>query len=207
MGVAWGSTVSAVSRYLIPKATHNSQILQLNGAGNNRGSGIQYASEILRHFGNAFGAHVEQFAVPAFFDDPATKQAMWRERSTIRMLELSKGMDVALFGVGSPMALVPSHVYMGGYLETPDYASLERDNVVGDVATVFFRADGSSDGIELNSRASGPDLAQLRLVSRRVCVVAGVSKIPSLRGAIAAGLVTDLVIDEGAARELVADEA
>jgi len=113
-------------------------------------------------------------------------------------------MDVALFGVGSPMALVPSHVYMGGYLETPDYASLEHDDVIGDVATVFFRADGSSDGIKLNERASGPDLGELRRVSRRVCVVAGKSKVPSLRGAIAAGLVTDLIIDEGAARVLLA---
>lgn len=205
LGIAWGSTMSAVSRHLVPKSTHNSVIVQLNGAGNNLTSGIVYASEILRRFGDAFGANVEQFAVPAFFDDPATKKALWHERSTMRVLEIQHNLDVALFGVGSPLAQVPSHVYMGGYLEPDDYADISADGVVGDVATVFYRADGSSDGIALNQRASGPDLAMLRRASRRVCVVSGVSKVQSLRGALAAGVVTDLICDESTARALVDD--
>ena len=203
LGIAWGSTVSAISRYLVPKATHNSQVVQLNGAGNNRTSGILYASEILRRFGEAYGAHVEQFPVPTFFDDPATKLALWRERSTRRVLDIQRSMDVALFGVGSPLAQVPSHVYLGGYLEPEDYNSLTADGVVGDVATVFFREDGSSDGVALNARASGPDLASFRRVARRVCVVSGVSKVTSLRGALAAGVVTDLILDESSARALL----
>lgn len=205
LGIAWGSTMSAVSRHLVPKPTHNSLIVQLNGAGNNLTSGIVYASEILRRFGDAFGANVEQFAVPAFFDDPATKRALWLERTTMRVLEIQHNLDVALFGVGSPLAQVPSHVYMGGYLEPHDYADIARDGVVGDVATVFYRADGSSDGIALNQRASGPNLAVLRRASRRVCVVSGVSKVQSLRGALAAGVVTDLICDESTARALVDD--
>jgi deoxyribonucleoside regulator len=207
LGVAWGSTISAVSRHLVPKELRNSEIVQLNGAGNTRTTGIIYASEILRRFGKAYGAHVQQFPVPAFFDDPATKRALWRERSMRRVLEVQDHMDVALFGVGSPFAEVPSHVYIAGYLEGPDYDDLESAGVVGDVATVFYRADGSYRDIALNERASGPDLAQLRRVSRRICVVAGLSKLASLRGALAAGLITDLIVDDGLARALVGPDA
>ncbi|MFK4729936.1 sugar-binding domain-containing protein [Agromyces mediolanus] len=203
VGVAWGSTMSAVSRHLVPKATHNSEIVQLNGAGNLRTTGILYASELLRRFGDAFGAKVQQFPVPAFFDDPATKEAFWRERSTKRLLELQGRLDVALFGVGSPFAEVASRVYQGGYLERDDYAALSADGVVGDVATVFYRADGSSEGIPLNERATGPAFGVLRQAPRRICVVSGRAKLPSLRGAIAAGLITDLIVDEGTARALV----
>ncbi|MHB1171258.1 MAG: sugar-binding transcriptional regulator [Lacisediminihabitans sp.] len=203
LGVAWGSTVSAISRHLVPKVTHNSQVVQLNGAGNNRTTGIIYASEILRRFGDAYGAHIQQFPVPAFFDDPRTKQALWRERSTRRVLDIQNHMDVALFGLGSPFAEVPSHVYIGGYLDAEDYASLRKADVVGDVATVFYRADGSYKDIALNTRATGPDLALLRKASRRVCVVSGLSKLPSLQGALAASLVTDLIVDESTARGLV----
>ena len=203
LGIAWGSTMSAVSRHLLPKSTHNSVVVQLNGAGNNLTSGIDYASEILRRFGDAFGANVEQFAVPAFFDEPATKRALWNERSTRRVLEIQRTMDIALFGVGSPLAQVPSHIYMGGYLEPADFSNLGADGVVGDVATVFYRVDGSSDRIALNERGSGPDLATLRRPSRRICVVSGVSKVQSVRGALAAGVVTDLVCDEGTARALI----
>lgn len=204
VGIAWGSTMSAVSRHLIPKKTHNSQIVQLNGAGNTRTTGIVYASEIIRRFGDAFGAHVQQFPVPAFFDDPVTREALWRERSTQRLLEIQANMNVALFGIGSPFAEVPSHVYAGGYLEKDDFAALSADGAIGDVATVFYRADGSTDGISLNARSSGPDFDVLRRTPRRICVVAGASKLPSLRGALAAGLVTDLIVDESTARALVA---
>ena len=92
-----------------------------------------------------------------------------------------------------------------GVRDTPDAARTYLHGIVGDVATVFYRADGSSDGIALNQRASGPDLAMLRRASRRVCVVSGVSKVQSLLGALAAGVVTDLICDEGTARALADD--
>lgn len=207
VGIAWGSTMGAVSRHLVPKATHNSEIVQLNGAGNLRTTGIVYASELLRRFGDAFGARVQQFPVPAFFDEPATKQAFWRERSTQRLLDLQGRLDLALFGIGSPFAEVPSHVYQGGYLERADYDGLSRDGAVGDVATVFYRADGSTDGIALNARATGPDFQTLRRAPRRICVVSGRAKLAGLRGALAAGLITDLIVDESTARALVEQPA
>ncbi|HEY5222616.1 MAG TPA: sugar-binding domain-containing protein [Microbacteriaceae bacterium] len=203
MGIAWGSTVSAISRQLIAKQTHNSQIVQLNGAANYRTTGILYASEILSRFGEAYGAYVQQFPVPAFFDDPETKRALWRERSIRRVLDIQAHMDVALFGLGSPSAEVPSHVFSGGYLNREDFRSLARQGVVGDVATVFYRADGSYSDLPLNARSTGPDLGLLRRVSRRICVVSGTAKLSSLRGALNAGIVTDLIVDEGTARALI----
>lgn len=203
LGVAWGATISAVSRHLIPKPVHDTQIVQLNGAGNLTSTGIVYASEILRRFGESYGAQVQQFPVPAFFDDPLTKQALWRERSMQRVLALQDHLDVALFGVGSPFAEVPSHVYSSNFLDPDDVASLQRAAVVGDVATVFYRVDGSTDGISLNDRGSGPSFDVLRRTPRRICVVSGVARVASIRGALAAGLITDLFVDEGTARDLV----
>lgn len=203
VGVAWGSTVSAVSKHLVQKETHDTTIVQLNGAGNTQMSGVEYSGDILQRFGRAFGAQVQQFPVPAFFDDPATREAMWRERSTKRVLDLQARMDVVLFSLGSPAAEVPSRVYVGGYLHRDDYRSLSEDNAIGDVATVFFRADGTWKDIRLNARATGPALDRLRRVRYRMCVVAGVSKLASLRAAINAGLITDVVLDEGVARALI----
>ncbi|NYE94355.1 DNA-binding transcriptional regulator LsrR (DeoR family) [Psychromicrobium silvestre] len=206
IGVAWGSTLSAVSRHLRQKTTHDCTIVQLNGSGNTRTSGISYASEILRRFGQAYSARVEQFPVPAFFDRAETKAAMWNERSVQRILDLQERMTMSVFGVGSIDSDVPSHVYTGGYLDETDLDGLAASSVVGDVATVFFRADGSDDGIAMNTRASGPPLSQLRQVHRRICVVSGVSKINGLRGALAAGLATELILDEATARRLVQED-
>jgi deoxyribonucleoside regulator len=202
LGIAWGSTMSAVSRHLTTVSTRRSHVVQLNGAGNTQTTGIMYASEILRQFGDAFGARVQEFPVPAIFDDPATKEAMWRERSIRRVLDMQQRLDVALFGIGSPFSDVPSHVHKGGYLDPVDYETLESQGVVGDIATVFYRADGSWDDIEINRRSSGPRLDDLRSIPRRICVVAGRSKLESLVGALSAGMITDLVIDEESAHAL-----
>lgn len=204
VGIAWGSTMTAVSRHLEPRPLHDVVFVQLNGAANNETTGIVYASEILRRFADAYAATTQQFPVPAFFDDPATKAAMWRERSTQRVLGIHQRMDAALFGLGSPFSTVPGHVYAGGYLDKSDMDSLRDQGVVGDVATVFYRADGSWRDIPINARASGPDPETLRHVARRIAIVAGASRMASLRGALAAGLITDLVLDEGAARALLA---
>ena len=202
LAVAWGTTMSALSRHLPRKATVGSRVVQLNGAGNTHTSGISYASAILQRFGDAFDARVDPFPVPTFFDYPDTKTALWRERSVRRVLALQATADVAVFSVGAVHGGVPSHVYSGGYLEDADYAVLVAERVVGDVATVFLREDGSDD-ITLNRRSSGPDFDVLRGVPRRVCVATGRHRVAGIRGAVAAGLVTTLILDEDTALALL----
>ena len=47
-----------------------------------------------------------------------------------------------------------------------------------------------------------PGLDVIRRVPRKLCVVSGISRLESLKGAIAANLITDLIIDETTARAL-----
>ena len=112
-----------------------------------------------------------------------------------------------MFGVGAFSAPVASHVYTAGYLSNNDVASLRNDGVVGDVCTVFVRADGSYADLEINSRASGPTPAELKKIPRRLFVVAGPAKATALIGVLRSGAVTDLVVDdECAARVLEESE-
>lgn len=203
IGIAWGSTVSAVSRHLVPKKIHDGTVVQLNGAGNTRTSGIAYASEILKRFSEAYNLSVEQFPVPAFFDHTSTKAAMWAERSVQRILNYQERMTTAVFGLGSIGAEIPSHVYTGDYLDRAALDGLSKDQVVGDAATIFFRSDGTDTGIEINQRSSGPPLDLLRSTPRRICVVSGEAKIQGLIGALNAGLPTDIVLDDSTARLLM----
>ena len=196
LAIAWGTTINAISGHLTNKPTRGSAVVQLNGAANTRTSGVDYAGDLISGFGRAFGAHVHYFPVPAFFDYAETRDAMWRERSVQRVVDVQRRADIALFSVGALQGELPSHVYSAGYLEPDDVATLEAEGVVGDVCTVFLRADGTYSDIDLNARATGPTPAQLRAVPRRVCAVAGDNKVVPLRAALLAGAVTHLVIDE-----------
>lgn len=45
MGIAWGTTLSEVSKHLAPKRTYNSYVVQLNGAANTRTTGISWPTQ------------------------------------------------------------------------------------------------------------------------------------------------------------------
>ncbi|HLV54652.1 MAG TPA: sugar-binding domain-containing protein [Actinotalea caeni] len=203
LGIAWGTTVSAIAGHLRRYPTSGSTVVQLNGAANTDASGVTYASELIGTIAESFGATSVHFPVPAFFDHAQTKTLMWRERSVQRVLEVQRRADLAVFGVGAVTAEVPSHVYSAGYLSEEEMRDLTADGVVGDVCTVFHREDGTYRDIEINQRATGPTPRELRRIGRRMCVVVGDRKVPALLGALRARVATDLVIDETTAGRLL----
>lgn len=202
LGIAWGTTLSKVSSHLLPKTTHNSQIVQLNGAGNTQSLGIEYASEIIMRFAENYGAKAQLFPVPTFFDFPETKKALWREGSIQRILDLQNKADLLVYSIGALNARIQSHVYSGGYLDKGDYLELKNNKVAGDIATYFFKDDGSFTGIPLNERASGPNLELFRQ-KYGICVVSGRAKVPGLHAALKGNLMRELIVDEPTARALI----
>lgn len=206
IGVAWGTTVSAIAAHLRPVPTTDVTIVQLNGSAHTRPSGVLYAQELLSAIARAFDADIAYFPTPAIFDFATTKEALWRESAVRHLLRLRAEIDFAVFGVGATQGTLASEVYRAGYLTATDARELARQRVVGDVCTVFLRQDGSYEDIEVNARASGPTPRELARIPRRMCVVVGEHKVPALVGALSAGVVTDLVIDRRTAAALLASD-
>lgn len=203
VGVAWGATLSRVARALPFTSAPGAQIIQMNGAASVNSTGVDYVGDLLGRIANAFDATPYHFPVPAIFDDPETRSAMWRERSVRRTLDLQASVDLFVFGLGSRLGDPRSHIYSGGYVNSADLKVLAQSGVAGDCATVFYRADGSTSGISINERTSGPPMHTIRGIPQRLCVVSGNSKRDSLRGALAAGIITELVVDDKLARAVL----
>jgi deoxyribonucleoside regulator len=204
IAVAWGATVATMARSLSPGVVPGLQIIQMSGAGNTFSSGAEYAAGTLGRFGASFGARVHQFPVPAFFDKASAREALWNERSVQRMLRLQEHANLAVFSVSALDARIPGHLYRAGYLQREDLRELLDRGVVGELGTVFLRADGSSDSIQLNARSSGLPIETLKRIRRRLCVAVGATKVPIIQAALSAGAITDLVVDDAAAELLVA---
>lgn len=207
IGLAWGNTVNAIVSRLTPKATVNVDVVQLNGSGNTQSMSNAFSSEIIMQFATNYGARPHPFPVPAFFEYAETKTALWRERSVRRLIELQQRSDIMLYSVGALSAAVPSQIHSGGYLEPQDLESVMRDGAVGDIATVFYRADGSYRDIALNARTSGPDLTLFRQARHSICVASGLGKVEGVRAALHGGFMSELIIDEPTARLLLAAAA
>jgi deoxyribonucleoside regulator len=203
VAVAWGTTTDAVSRAVRPRAVQDATVVQLNGGGSVNDVAGSFAVDIVSNFARAWRARSEPFPVPAFFDQAETRDLLWKERSIRRILEVQAGASIAVFSVGAVRADVPSLVHTGGYLSPADLDLLHRAGVVGDIGTVFYRADGSTDGVEFNHRASGLPLEQLRRIPTRFCIAVGAGKAESLAAALSGGYVTHLLAD----RDLLAATA
>ncbi len=196
IGVAWGVTLSSIVQHLDRRPLRDAMIVQMNGGANSESTGAPYVGAILEGLANSFDARIVHFPVPAFFDYAETRQAMWRERSVRRVLDLQRRLDIAIFGVGSIHGKVPSHVYTAGYLDPADMAQLVREGAVGDVCTVLLREDGTYADISYNERATGLAPDELKNVPKRICVVADPARAPAVVGALRSGVVTDLVCDD-----------
>ncbi len=203
IGLAWGTTLDAISQHLTPKRSYDVDIVQINGSGNVHTINNFYTSEIYSRFAQNYGGRAFLFPVPAFFDYPETKQAMWRESSIQHLIEMVNRSHLLVYSIGSAQARVPSYVYSEGYLSSKDFEEIEREGVVGDIATVFFRRDGSYKDIPLNLRATGPDLSIFQQGKHALCVVSGLGKVEGLRSALIGHLMNELIVDEPTARALL----
>lgn len=204
LGVAWGTTLSAIAEKLPHRPRQDVTVVQLNGAVSPRTGGLPYVGAILTRVADAFAGGVEQFPVPAFFDYEDTREALWRETAVRRVLEVQHRCTTVVFGVGALGGTLPSQVYAGGYLAPADLAALRADRVVGDICTVMLREDGSWADVPLNARASGPTPRTLARVPRRLCVAAGTFRAAPLLGALRSGAVTDLIVDSELAAAVLA---
>lgn len=203
VSVAWGSTIEAVSLHLRGRPTHGTRIVQHYGSLNVFSTGANYASQIVERFGRAFTATVLHFPVPAFFDSPRTREAMWQERSVQRIVRLRERADLLVTSVGTLAGELHGHLVRAGYLTAQEIAALREQGVVGSLGATFFRADGSTEGILVNRRTTGMSAADLRQVRTRLVVAADPSKAVALRAAIRARLVTDLFLDTATAEVLL----
>ena len=201
LGLAWGTTVAEIAKHLVHKAVRNVEVVQLNGSGTGFDIVNSFGESLVTRFAQNYGGRAHGFPVPAFFDYADTRAALWRERSIRSIRALQEKASINLFSIG--VKETGSYVHTSGYLSKQDLQGIQKEGVVGDIATVFFRGDGSWRDVPLNARSSGPDLDRFARAEHSICVVSGKGKVPGTRAALAGGFISDLVIDEPSARLLL----
>jgi len=201
IGLAWGTTVSEIADQLLPRHVHDVDVVQLNGSGSGASFINTFGESIVSRVAQNYGARAHHFPVPAFFDYADTRSALWREKSIQAIRDLQDRASILLFSIGAEAT--GSYIHTAGYLGERERQILRDEGLVGDIATVFFREDGSWRDVALNARSSGPDLGCFQRAAHSICVVSGTGKLPGLKAALRGGFINELIIDEPSARLLV----
>ncbi|MFA7565452.1 MAG: sugar-binding domain-containing protein [Alkalispirochaeta sp.] len=195
VGVAAGETVSLTARNLKRRGYRGIRVVQLQGNTVAGPTGIGYIAGILQPFGDILDAELLLFPVPFVFFDTETRRRMWDEPSIRLAREYQQKADVYIFSVGIGHLTWERTLIHAGLDDNVERRVLLDHSIVGDLAGVFFRSDGSYNDLSVNERASGPPLEFYRQVKHSVCIASGSDKVPALHAVLEAGYVSDLVID------------
>ena len=200
VGVGWGSTVYHVVTGGYFRRKHGIAVVQLMGSVGGATPDID-GGQVASRLGRALGGSVFYLHAPMVVADARVRAGLLRDQHIRKTLEMARRASVLLVSVGA--VTQASGIFRAGYLSETDLENIQTQGAVGDICGVYFRQDGSPCSFELEQRTIAADGDAMRRASLRVGVGWGPAKaLPSI-GAIRAGLINSLVVDDECAREML----
>jgi DNA-binding transcriptional regulator LsrR (DeoR family) len=202
LGVSSGRTLSQLASQIPPRALPGATVIQIAGSSI---SGADHAPEVCAaQIATRLSARCIPLHAPAYLSDEGLTDRLLREPGLVAQFDTIARCDAIAFGIGElgPDTQIDQSPFL-------DRAMLQRYMEAGAVAIIFGRflgADGAEIGGLLARRTIAVSLATAARVPARLAICGGLSKLAAVRAALAAGLVTHLVLDDALARALLTEE-
>jgi len=199
--ISWGSTLYEFSLNLIPRSdVRNISVVQGCGGISQISKNI-FASEIPKNLADAYGGIPYILPLPAIVDKKETRDLILKERSIIRIMDLSQKANIAIFTMGyfnTECALARA-----GYVSESEVMQLEDKGAVGDIFTRLITIEGQICDRELDERTIALDLNELQKKEYRIGIACGSEREKSIYGALVSGACNVLVTDEETAVKMM----
>lgn len=201
IGVAWGTTLSAMVNALQPNSASDVHVVQING-GLGPPEAEVHATYLCRRMSRVLNGNLTLLPAPGIVDSQEVKKAILSSRHVRSALELFPKINVAYVGIGAP---TPTSVVMrdGSIMSQEELDDLLSKGAVGDITLHFFDKNGGPIHSDLDARVIGVTLDQLKQIERVVGVAGGPEKDAVIRGALVGGLVDVLITDHALATRLL----
>jgi len=201
LGISWGRTMDAVTN----AAAHldvrfpRVDVVQLVG-GVPSESGSLEASDLVRRFAGMTGGRGIVLNAPLLVPDEKIAAGLRREKSVADAFRAGADSDVALFSVGSWKRGLSG---LREALTPHERKDAKASGVTADVCGILLNDQGQEVESFLGPRVVTLGAMSLRQVPRRVGVVLEVGKADALKSVLLSGLITDIVIAEDSAKQLL----
>ena len=148
------------------------------------------------------GGEAMQFYAPAFAETEAERDTLLGLTHVVRALEYACSARIGLFGIGD--LDIGSSIVQYCPLPYSELADLVKLNsAVGEMLGFAFDSQGCGCIPEVNRRAIGISLDDIRRLPMRIGAAVGAKKARAIAAAIRGGYFTNLILDENAARQVI----
>jgi DNA-binding transcriptional regulator LsrR (DeoR family) len=200
IGLAWGTTLSALVQAMSPMPTSDVRVVQTLG-GIGPPDAEAYAGDLVRRLAQLLGATAVLLPAPGIVATPAVRGVLEKDPHVRAALRHLDSLDTVYVGIGS----VKSNAVLNDGRSMPAGARAEllSAGAIGDIALRFFNASGRQVRTALDECILGLTAEQLRKVGRVVAIAAGSDKVDAIRAALATDIVDVLLTDQLTAKAVL----
>lgn len=201
IGVAWGTAVSATVGAMQSVNEPSIRVIQLVGAQGARNAEYDGHAivKILAEKVNGEGYYIN---APYLCPTPEIARSLKDVKGIKETIDLGKMVDVALLGIGTTIKEYSSY-YLSGLLTDREIDVFINHGVVGDIASNYFKLDGTPYHDAFLNRVITISMDDLKRIPIRLAIVGGSAKVNAVIGALNSDLVNYLVIDSTTARQIL----
>ncbi len=202
IAASWGRTLALAANLVRPLQTH--EIVIVDAIGHARGERMVPAIDVTNALAAQFGTSVVHLGAPAFASSRSVLERLLTSPPVDRVLRQARVADVTLISVG--VMGEESLLRTEGLLTRGAMAQLMARGAVAEMLGYYLDAAGAVID-EPSLLPVGLSLDDLRHGRRVIAAAGGAAKAPSIRAAIAGGIVDEIVVDDALAVALLETEA
>lgn len=199
VGISWGNTLYRIVKYVSTNNRKNIPVtvVPIMGAANVR-SPEKDAMDLAKDLASAYGGKYQYLYAPLFVKNKELRNNLIQEDDIREVLELSKNADAMLTSVGSIV-----YKSWNNYLSQKTLKHLQEKGAVGHIAGHFYDIQGNELETSLSERMISVGLDDIRACREVVCIAYGESKAEAILGAMRAGLLNTLIVDERCSEKIM----
>jgi len=205
VGIAWGSTLSAVVDEIPRRDDPSISVVQLAGS-SIRLPRDRTPGELARRLAERLGGIYHALFAPAFVESRELRDALCQEPEIQQTLAWFHRLDLAIIGIGAYAEgrQPQSSLLQAGILSDGDIEAMRAAGAIGDIGLLPFDRNGRFVAPDLRERSIGISPEELRRVPCVVAVAGGAEKAEAIAGALRSGIIDVLITDSAVAEQLIA---
>lgn len=205
--ISWGTPLLGMVNSLIHSAKQNValkdvQVIQGLGGLVDPNNEV-HASELTKRLAAALGGNAVLLPAPGAAGTRAARDVLYADPHVQETLRKACSANLAFVSIGAPR---PDSILVqkGSIVTWPELEALKAKGAVGDISLRYFDSNGDLISSELNQRAIGLTLAQLKEIPHVVGIAGGAAKFKAIAGALNGKFLDVLVTDHITAQRLLA---